>query len=263
MSGIIVLMEHQQLTFDFDSVQPQIIGARHDEELKLRLGEFAGPLDLLLHLIKQEQANIFDIPIARITNEYLNYLRLMKNMDVAVAGDFLVMATTLIEVKSKMLLPRESLLGGDDEIEIDPRCELVHRLLEHQKFKNAAQMLWEQATVERSVFSRGLFETDNANSEVNVGLFDLLGTFQKILARQTKEITLEIEREEISLTEMIDDLKARISARKTLNLTEFFSQIQTRRKLVLAFLAVLELVKAAEIKLIQSKIFGDIIAKAN
>ena len=255
-------MEQQQLTFDFAKVQPQIIGAGRDEELKLRLGAFAGPLDLLLHLIRQEQANIFDIPIARIANEYLNYLRLMKKMDISVAGDFLVMAATLIEIKSKMLLPREPLLDGDDETEVDPRRELAHRLLEHQKFKNAAAMLWEQATVEQSVFGRGQLESDNANSEINVGLFDLLGTFQKILARRTEEITLEIEREEMSLNEMLDKLRARIVAHKSLSLTEFFSQTKTRRELVLAFLAVLELVKAAQIKLVQSEIFGDIVAQA-
>lgn len=256
-------MEQQQLTFDFAKVQPQIISAGYDEELKLRLGEFAGPLDLLLHLIKQEQANIFDIPIAKITNEYLNYLRLMKKMDIAVAGDFLVMAATLIEIKSKMLLPAESQPSGDDEIEIDPRRELIHQLLEHQKFKNAAQMLWEQATVEQSVFPRGRLETDQASSEINVGLFDLLGTFQKILARRKEEIALEIEREEMSLTEMLDKLKGIIFARKTLSLKQFFSQIQTKRELVLAFLAVLELVKSAHIKLVQSEIFGDIIAQVN
>jgi segregation and condensation protein A len=256
-------MEQQQLTFDFAKVQPQIISAGYDEELKLRLGEFAGPLDLLLHLIKQEQANIFDIPIAKITNEYLNYLRLMKKMDIAVAGDFLVMAATLIEIKSKMLLPAEPQPSGDDEIEIDPRRELIHQLLEHQKFKNAAQMLWEQATVEQSVFPRGRLETDQASSEINVGLFDLLGTFQKILARRKQEIALEIEREEMSLTEMLDKLKAIIFARKTLSLKQFFSQIQTKRELVLAFLAVLELVKSAHIKLVQSEIFGDIIAQVN
>jgi segregation and condensation protein A len=104
--------EIQQLSFDFESVQPEIIAAeRHDEEIKLRLGEFAGPLDLLLFLIRQEQANIFDIPIARITDEYLKYIRLMKTFDIAVASDFLVMATTLIEIKSKMLLPRDPLAG--------------------------------------------------------------------------------------------------------------------------------------------------------
>ena len=108
--------------------------------MRLKLGEFAGPLDLLLYLIRQEQANIFDIPIARITDEYLKYIRLMERLDISVAGDFLVMAATLIEIKSKMLLPREISDESEEEME-DPRHELVDRLLEHQKFKNAAQML--------------------------------------------------------------------------------------------------------------------------
>jgi segregation and condensation protein A len=251
----------QQLSFDFTKVQPQIISERHDEELKLRLGEFAGPLDLLLHLIKQEQVNIYDIPIARITDEYLSYLRLMENMDISVAGDFLVMAATLIEIKSKMLLPRDPLLDGDEDEDIDPRKQLVYQLLEHQKFKNAAQMLWEQATVEQSVFPRGKIETDGAISEVNVGLFDLLGTFQKILARHKEEIALEIEREEMTLAEMLDNLKAKIFETKRLSLTEFFSQTKSKKELVLAFLAVLELVKSSQVKLVQEKIFGDIIAQ--
>jgi segregation and condensation protein A len=252
----------EQLTFDFTRVQPRIIAERHDEELKLRLGEFAGPLDLLLHLIRQEQVNIYDIPIARITDEYLRYLRLMENMDIAMAGDFLVMAATLIEIKSKMLLPRDPLLDVDEEEEIDPRKELVYRLLEHQKYKNAAQMLWEQATVEQSVFGRGKIETDEANSEVNVGLFDLLTSFQKILARHKEEIALEIEREEITLAEMLDNLRAKLKKNKSFNLNEFFAETKTKRELVLAFLAVLELVKSTQVKLVQEKIFGDIFAHA-
>ena len=135
----------EQLSFDFERVQPQIVVASGDE-IRLRLGEFAGPLDLLLFLIRQEQANIFDIPIARIADEYLKYIRLMKSLDIALAGDFLVMAATLIEIKSKMLLPREPLGESEEEIE-DPRRELVDRLLEYEKFKNAAQMLYERSTV--------------------------------------------------------------------------------------------------------------------
>jgi chromatin segregation and condensation protein Rec8/ScpA/Scc1 (kleisin family) len=123
----------EQLTFDFDRVQPHINGESRDD-IKLTLGAFSGPLDLLLFLIKQEQANIFDIPIARITDEYLKYIRLMKTLDISLAADFLVMAATLIEVKSKMLLPREITDEPEEEQE-DPRRELIDRLLEHQKFK--------------------------------------------------------------------------------------------------------------------------------
>jgi segregation and condensation protein A len=247
----------EQLSFDFYKEQPEIVAESRDE-LRLKIGEFAGPLDLLLFLIKQEQANIFDIPIARITDEYLKYIRLMEKLDIAVAGDFLVMAATLIEIKSKMLLPRDPIADDSEEIE-DPRKELVDRLLEHQKFKNAAEMLWSRATVEQAVFPRGAIESDENNSEINVGVFDLLGVFQKILARHKEEIQLEIEREEMSLAEMLDNLKARISKAKKINLREFFEQMRSKRELVLAFIAVLEIVRAESVKLTQAQTFGDII----
>src|SRR5689334_5845260 len=181
----------EQLTFDFYKEQPQIIAERNDEELNLKIGEFAGPLDLLLFLIRQEQANIFDIPIAKITGEYLRYIRLMEKLDISVAGDFLVMATTLIEIKSKMLLPREVSEEEEEELD-DPRQELINRLLEYEKFKSAAQMLWEKTTVEQSIFPRGKIETDENNSEINVGVFDLLNVFQKILSRHKEEVAMEI-----------------------------------------------------------------------
>src|SRR5215207_4666422 len=177
----------EQLSFDFYRAQPQIVRESRDE-LRLKLGAFAGPLDLLLYLIKQEQANIFDIPIAKITDEYLKYIRLMKHLDISVAGDFLVMAATLIEIKSKMLLPKE-LADEEAEEELeDPREALVRQLLEHQKFKNAAQMLYERTTVEQAVFPRGRLESDENNSETNASVFDLLGVFQKILARRVEEV---------------------------------------------------------------------------
>jgi segregation and condensation protein A len=255
-------LETQQLKFNFETAQPQIIGARFDEELKLKLGEFAGPLDLLLYLIKQEQVNIFDLPIARITDEYLKYIRLMEELDISVAGDFLVMAATLIDIKSKMLLPREPLAEiGEEETE-DPREQLIKQLLEHQKFKNAAEMLWTKATVEQSVFTRGKLETDDENPEINVGLFDLLSVFQKIAARRKEEISLEITREEITLAEMLVTLKTRLKQNKSLNVNDFFAQAKSRRELILAFLAVLELVKAAVLKLQQAEVFGEILAEA-
>ncbi len=257
------MSETAQLTFNFETSKPEIIGARFDEELKLKLGEFDGPLDLLLYLIKQEQVNIFDLPIARIANEYLKYVQLMEELDISVAGDFLVMAATLIDIKSKMLLPREPLAElGEEEIE-DPREQLVKQLLEHQKFKNAAEMLWTKVTVEQSVFTRGKIETDDENPEINVGVFDLLSVFQKILGRKKEEIQMEIQREEMSLAEMLATLKESLKRHKRLNVNEFFSQIQSKRELILAFLAVLELVKASVIKLRQSEIFGEIVAEAN
>ncbi len=249
----------EQLSFDFDKVQPHIVRDTRDT-IKLELGEFAGPLDLLLFLIKQEQANIFDIPIARITDAYLKYIRLIEKLDIALAADFLVMAATLIEIKSKMLLPREIIAEDDEEIE-DPRKELVDRLLEHQKFQNAAQMLYERTTVEQAIFSRGKIESDENNSEINATVFDLIKVFQKILARHKEEVKMEIKREEMSLSEMINSLKRRIFQTKELYLSAFFEEMQSKQELVLAFIAVLEIVRTESVKLLQENVFGDIILR--
>ena len=201
------------------------------------------------------------IPIARITDEYLRYLRVMQEMDIAVAGDFLVMAATLIELKTKMLLPRDP--SALPEAEEDPRSELVNQLLEYQKYKAAAQMLWSRATVEQAVFKRAELETDKNNPEVAVGLFDLLKVFQDILARHKEEKLLEIEREEISMAEMLERLRNMVMSSGELNLRVFFERARSRRELVLAFLSVLELVRTTEVKLFQRETFGDIIARAS
>ncbi len=132
---------------------PQIVSDDVTDDLKILLGEFEGPLDLLLHLIRQEQVSIYDIPVARITDEYLRYLRVMQEMDIAVAGDFLVMAATLIELKTKMLLPRDPLAPPEEEE--DPRTDLVNQLLEYQKYKAAAQMLWSQGHRRAGSFQAG------------------------------------------------------------------------------------------------------------
>ena len=247
-------------TISVAGAQPSIASDNDTDQLKITLGEFEGPLDLLLYLIRQDQVNIYDIPVARITDEYLRYLQLMTELDLTVAGDFLVMAAQLIELKSRMLLPRDPLAPAE-EIE-DPRTELVNRLLEHEKFKAAAQMLWSRATVEQAVFKRAEIETDKNNPEVVVGLFDLLRVFQEILARHKEEVMLEIEREEVTMAEMIDRLRNMVRSAGELNLLTFFEQAKSRRELVVAFLSVLELVRLSEISLRQRETFGEITARA-
>ncbi len=251
--------EPEQYTFDFHKETAQILGGS-SEDLKVKIGDFAGPLDLLLFLIRQERADIFDIPIARITEKYLEYIRLMKKLDIAVAADFLVMAATLIEIKSKMLLPRDPSLTEEEEFE-DPRQELIDRLLEYEKFKTAAGMLYERSTVEQAVFTRGPIESDDNNAEIDASVFDLLTIFQKIVARHVDEIKLEIHREEISLADMIKSLKRRIFEQTELSLTAFFGEMHTKRELVTAFIAVLEIVRTDNIRMVQSITFGDIILK--
>ena len=240
--------------------QPEIAPDRETDQLRITLGEFEGPLDLLLYLIRQEQVNIYDIPIARITDVYLRYLNLMQELDLTVAGDFLVMAAQLIELKSRMLLPRDP--RAEEEELLDPRADLVNRLLEHEKFKAASQMLWSRATVERAVFTRAEIETDTNNPEVAVGLFDLLRVFQEILARHKEEVMMEIEREEVTMAEMIERLRNMVRSAGELNLVTFFERAGSRRGLVVAFLSVLELVRLSEISLVQRETFGEIIARA-
>jgi segregation and condensation protein A len=202
-------------TISVANSKPEITPDGDTDQLKITLGDFEGPLDLLLYLIRQEQVNIYDIPVARIADELL-----------------------------------------------DPRAELVDRLLEHEKFKAAAEMLWSRATVERAVFKRAEIETDKNNPEVAVGLFDLLRVFQEILARHKEEILMEIEREEISMAEMIDRLRNMVRSAGEVNLMTFFERSKSRRELVVAFLSVLELVRMSEISLVQNETFGAIMARA-
>jgi segregation and condensation protein A len=252
-------LDQPRTTINVAGASPEIVADKLTDDLKIVLGDFEGPLDLLLHLIRQEQVSIYDIPVARITDEYLRYLQAMQELDIAVAGDFLVMAATLIELKTRMLLPRDPLAPTEEEE--DPRLDLVNQLLEYQKYKAAAQMLWSRATVEQAVFKRAELETDKINPEVAVGVFDLLKVFQEILARHKEEVQLEIEREEISMTEMLGRLRNMVMSTGELNLRVFFERARTRRELVLAFLSVLELVRTTEIRLLQRETFGDIIAR--
>ena len=246
-------------SIDVTGSAPEIVSDYTTDDLKIVMGEFDGPLDLLLHLIRQEQINIYDIPVARIATEYLRYLQIMQELDIAVAGDFLVMAATLIELKTRMLLPRDPFAAAEEED--DPRRELVDQLLEYQKYKAAAQMLWSRATVERAVFKRAEIETDKNNPEVTVGLFDLLKVFQEILARHKEEVLMEIEREEISMSEMLERLRNMVMSAGEVNLRVFFEQARSRRELVVAFLSVLELVRTTDVRLFQEQTFGDIVVR--
>jgi segregation and condensation protein A len=243
--------------------RPEIVTADSGDELKLVLGEFSGPLDLLLYLIRQEQVSIYDIPIARITDEYLRYLRMMQSLDISVASDFLVMAAQLIEIKSRMLLPPDPSKSAEEAEADDPRRELIDRLLEHQRYKAAAEVLWSRATVERAVYTRAPIETDKNNPEVSVGAFDLLRVFQEILARKKEEVLLEIERDEMTMADMLERLRNMIYSTGELNLRQFFEQARTRRELVLAFLSVLELVRGSEVRLFQRETFGEIVARVS
>ncbi len=238
-----------------------------DDELsrdnyKVKLEVFEGPLDLLLYLIKKDEIDIYDIPIARITKQYLEYVQLLETLNIEIAGDFLVMAATLIYIKSKMLLPPEPKVEGETDLHEDPRAELVEQLLEYQKFKSAANMLYEKAEVEGACYTRGSLETDKSNPEVTATVVDLLRVFKEILDRAKAVQEMEIQREEMSMHEKLTQIRTLLAERKEINVREVFELARSKRELILTFLAFLELVKETQIILIQAQLFGEIIARA-
>ncbi len=228
---------------------------------QVKLEVFEGPLDLLLFLIKKDEIDIYDIPISSITEQYLEYLSLMGELDIAIAGDFLVMASTLIYIKSKMLLPPDPATEGEGDLTEDPRSELVARLLEYQKFKSAANMFYSRGEIEAARFTRGALETDSSNPEVAATLFDLLKVFREILERRQSVAEMEIRRDEMTMAEKLVQIRRLITERGEFNVREVFVMAASRREMILTFLAFLELVKAAEIVLLQQQLFGEIIAR--
>ena len=235
--------------------------AAMDETYKIHLPVYDGPLDLLLDLIRKQEIDIYDIPISQITQQYLDYLRMMQELDISLAGEFLLMAATLIYIKSKMLLPVDPLLA-EGELD-DPRLELVQRLLEHEKFKNAAQMLHQKELVEGSTWSHaGIkeFAFSPEDSEVQVTLFDLVTHFRKVLDRAAVKSLMEIERDEITVSQVIENLKLLFEqSRGAISLNKIFSVYRSRRSIVVAFLAILEMVYFRAITLTQRQIFGEIV----
>ncbi len=239
--------------------QPQEFESALDA-FPVKLEKFDGPLDLLLHLIRRNEVDIAEIPIARITKQYLDTIQLMQELNLDVAGEFLVMAATLIHVKSKMLLPADPLAGPEEQQ--DPREELVHRLLEHEKFKNAAQLLYQKQQIEDHVWSRpdrSMYVGDAVEGELVVSLVDLVKTFQQVLERRKEVPKFELRHETVTIAQMMDRLRQRLLASdEPVSLIGFFDTCQTRNAMIVALLAVLEMVRMQAAILVQPETFGDI-----
>jgi segregation and condensation protein A len=234
------------------------------EELKITLPLYEGPLDLLLDMIRKQKLDIYDIPIATVTKQYLEYLHLIQDMDVDVASEFLVIAAQLIYIKSRMLLPPDP--DAVDEDAEDPRAELVRRLLEYEKFKNAAQMLYQREMVENASWNNAgvvPFAEDEVESQVTVGLFDLLTAFRDIIERAKQRPLMQVDREEFSIEQMMGYLFDQINTRGPVTLNEILPEIFTRRGLIVAFLALLELTRLKAIFLSQEVACGEITIQAN
>lgn len=224
----------------------------------VQLDVYEGPLDLLLDLIRKQQIDIFDIPLARITQQYLDYLHRMEQLDVEIAGDFILMAATLIYIKSKMLLPPDPFASPDEQL--DPRTDLVERLLEHEKFKSAAQMLQQKQILEQATWSR----PDTAafageQGELVVTLWDLVKVFREVLARPPEPPALEIKREEFTVAQMMDEVRELLRAsNQPVSLLELCRRHPTRRGLIVLFLALLELVRLEAVVALQTQLFGPV-----
>lgn len=226
---------------------------------KVRLDIFEGPLDLLLYLIKKEELDIYNIPIARVTEQYLEYLNLMEILDLEVAGEFLVMAATLMQIKSKMLLPPDP--AGEAEEEGDPRAELVRRLLEYKAFKEAAERLRGFEDKKRGVFTRFGVEVDVDGGDspfLEVSLFELLSAFSKILKNLPKVDSHEVVKDEFTVAEKVHELFHRLVKTPVLYFRELFEAAKNKMEVITVFLALLELIRLKEVVASQSDRFGEI-----
>jgi segregation and condensation protein A len=232
------------------------------EAYPVRLQNFEGPLDLLLHLIRQHEVNVYDIPIALITSQYLEYLEIMQELNLDVAGDFLVMAATLIHIKSRMLLPRPApeQLTEDEE---DPRDALVRRLVAHQQFKAAAEMLHERETVRSAQWTRpdalvAAIAGEAPEPELEVDLFSLMSAFKAVLARAKQRPQVILPGEQISIEARIEQLLGRLSTTEACGFAELFDDVASRGDLVVTFLALLEMIRLKVIRVYQTGPFGEI-----
>src|SRR6202000_2256747 len=219
---------------------------------------------LLLDLIRKQDIDIYDIPIAQITAQYLGYVEHIRDLDVDVAADFIYMASVLIQIKSRMLLPRDPTLPADAQD--DPRAELVSKLLEHEKFKMAAQMLLQRQTIEEAVLSNPALKEfknqEGTEPEMAADVVDLMRTFQQIIDRQRQRPIINVDEDAVTVTQMIDYFRRRLNIEeRTIRLKSLLPPLPTRTRLVCAFLALLEMVRLQAIMLRQESVFGEIVIK--
>jgi segregation and condensation protein A len=228
---------------------------------KIKLEIFEGPFDLLLYLIKKNELNVYDIPIAAILDQYLQYLELMRLLDLNIAGEFIVMAATLMQIKSKMLLPQETnLLDEIPEEEKDPRAELIKRLLEYQQFKEAAEQLRFKERARQDIFKRQpvLEDEESGESFFEASLFDLINAFSKALKDVPRELFYEVIKDEFTVEGKVHDLLHLFMERPRVSLSELFLKARSKLEMIATFLAVLELIRLKEILVVQKSVFGEI-----
>lgn len=231
--------------------------------LNVRLERYEGPLDLLLDLIRKQQIDIWDIPIAQITQQYLDYLQQAAELDIELGAEFILMAATLIHIKSRMLLPRDPELARMEGEPEDPRRELVERLLEHERFKNAAEMLQQKRLIEENIWSNPKVRAflDGEDPGLAVTVYDLVAAFQAVLERARNKPSFQVNHEPVTLADMLEFLKAELLNRprgEVVPARELFERQRSLRAMICLFLAILELVRLQAIALVQKETFGEI-----
>jgi segregation and condensation protein A len=245
-------MDQPQKPADFESIL---------EDYPIRLINFEGPLDLLLHLIKKNELNVYDIPISLITQQYLDYLDLMQELNLDVAGEFLVMAATLIHIKSRMLLPRPD--PSQEDPEEDPREALMRRLLEHQRFKAAAELLHEKEIQRSAMWQRPDERVTEVvgeapEPEIEVDLFSLVAAFRQVLERARARPRVILPPEQMPIETRIEQLLARLSETEACGFEDLFADVQTRGGMIVTFLALLEMIRLKQVRVFQQGNFGPI-----
>jgi segregation and condensation protein A len=234
--------------------------ARGRQTVTIKLARFEGPLDLLLHLIKRDEMDIYDIPIAHITQQYLGYLELMRILDLEVAGDFLVMAATLMRIKVKMLLPLPG-AGADDADEGDPREELVQRLIEYRQFKEAAGTLKERESERRLLHERGMVPGDDEMGPLplaTASLFDLIDALNRVMSRLPEPAVYEVQGEVYDVEDKIQWIASLAAERGTMTFESLLVGCRVRIEMIVTFIALLELIKLGRISIVQTVEFGEI-----
>ena len=247
------------------SVPTEPVAEKERDPMHVTISVYDGPLDLLLDLIRKNEMNIYDIPVAEITKQYLDYLNTMKQLDLEVAGEFIVMAATLIFIKSRMLLPTEK--DDEDEEGGDPRAELVRKLLEYQAFKEAAKELGLLQTERGKMFTRQISDyylgelapEDVGIDTFSANFFDLIVAFQNVLAKKEVKRDHEVFEEVISIEEKMMQIQSYLTEKKRISFNDLFSEQWTRNELIATFLAVLEIVRTRFAWVRQEKQFGEII----
>ena len=235
---------------------------------KIRLDMFEGPLDLLLYLVKKDHLNIYDIPIAKVTQQYLEYINFMQLLDLNIVGEFLVEAATLMQIKSKMLLPAEELAAIEEEE--DPRAELVKRLLEYEKFKQVAENLREREVNQQDVFKRPKTELpadvktqDKEEVYFEVSIFDLINAFSKALKDVPREVFYEVIKDQFTVEQKVHDILHLLLVETEIKLSELFLKAKSKMEIIVIFMAILELAKMKEIIARQNAEFEDIVILRN